>query len=220
MEFLPCSADITRISILSKKFFSFWSSFPAINFDFDFVRVFNKSRIRDTESVLQSVQYTLQHCGLNGNDSHSGLKKLKFRAPLHGGFERDGNASVVEMINFALQNQVEELDLQVLYKGGPLNYQEQFIRLSCFPEPVFSTKSIKTLRLNGFNLEAHHVTLSLPLLEDFTVWACSGITSIILCGEKLKRVDLVDCIGIEKIQVDGLTTSLDYLGYGERTTVT
>lgn len=197
MEFLPKhTADVTRISILSRKFFSYWCSFPVL--DFDTENILGESKVRDAESVLNSIHYTFRHRRLNISTC---LQRLTFFGSVNS-----SNARVIhEMINFAILKQVKMLDLCVPYDDEQPHSEDQLVKLSCFPEPVFSTKSITILSLRGFNLEARHLTLSSPLIEDFSLLECSGITSIILRGEKLRRVWFMDCYGLEKIEVDGPT---------------
>ncbi|KAF3448293.1 hypothetical protein FNV43_RR09006 [Rhamnella rubrinervis] len=216
MDFLPVDGwDATRISVLSKKFFSLWCSYPAIDFDFCYSPKL-KRRVWDTVYVLNSIQYRLQHRRLCKNN-HC-LQRLSFVARLGGGFESDSNARIVEMIHFALQNQVKELCVQVAKTTEQLDYDYEkykLVKLSCFPEPVFSAKSITSLSLVGFDLahsQTQHITLSSSLIERFTLSFCSGITGITLRGPKLSEVSFRNCHGLETIQVDG--PSLDALQYG------
>ncbi|KAF3448341.1 hypothetical protein FNV43_RR09054 [Rhamnella rubrinervis] len=82
-----------------------------------------------------------------------------------------------------------------------------------FNTETILNKSKASLWLEGFNLEAQHLTLSLPLIENFNLCNCSGITSITLRGEVLGSACFIDCYGLEKIQVDGQTRN-DDLTYG------
>lgn len=212
MGFLGSPSDVTRTSVLSKKFLSVWRSLPLLEFDSDIKASYHqvefearssKSKIRDTEFVCDSMHYA------NDNICLQSLTIFTAKA-----LARDSNCSsilttVVELINFALRKQVKELvvDPRLFPKhhGG---------RFSCFPQLVSSSsESITTLKLSGFNLEAQHVTLSMPLIEVFTLRKCSGIASITLRGEKLRRVNLLKCYGLEEIQVDDPTTSIDSLTY-------
>ncbi|KAF3448311.1 hypothetical protein FNV43_RR09024 [Rhamnella rubrinervis] len=218
MEFLPIETkDTTRISVVSKKFFSCWCSFPAMDFNFLPEDLTTLVINRSTESVLKCVQYCVNQRRLNSNTYP--LKRLTFCAPVHGGWEpeMDGDTIVVDLINFAIRNQVKELALLAVDYTIQSN---SWVKLSCLPEPVFSAKSITILRLHGFKLvEANsdhhqHVTFDFPLIEVFDLGNCCGITSIVLRGAKqLKEVELWYCSELDKVHIDGPTT-LELLNYG------
>ncbi|KAF3448296.1 hypothetical protein FNV43_RR09009 [Rhamnella rubrinervis] len=87
MKFLHKAEDATRISILSKKFFSIWCSFSALDFDFCYSQNLNKFKVWDTDYVLNSIHFRVQHRRLCKNNKNSCLQRLRFAAPLHGGFE-------------------------------------------------------------------------------------------------------------------------------------
>ncbi|KAF3455754.1 hypothetical protein FNV43_RR00396 [Rhamnella rubrinervis] len=172
---------------------------------------------RSTESVLKCVQYWVNQRRLNNNTYP--LKRLTFYAPVHGGWEpeMDGNTIVVDLINFAIHNQVKELSLLAMYDTIPSN---SWVKLSCLPEPVFSAQSITIVRLHGFKLvetssdHHQHVTFDFPSIEVFNLQNCYGITSIMLGGAKqLKEVELWFCFGLDKVHIDGSTT-LELLSYG------
>lgn len=213
MEFLGGFADLARLSVASKKFLSTWRSFPLQDFDFEFEGKYydfdfkgrpNKSKIRDSKFVCNSIRSALLlH---RPNDNFCLQSFTIFTSQALNAYSK--MTRVVEMVNFALQKHVKELELDFKYNQGK--------RLSWFPQLVSSSsfsKSITALKLSGLDLEAQHVALSMPLVEVFTLKKCSGITSIVLGGERLKRVEFYKCYGLEKIGVDGPRTSIDSLKY-------
>ncbi|KAH7514804.1 hypothetical protein FEM48_Zijuj11G0129500 [Ziziphus jujuba var. spinosa] len=105
MSFLPIK-EASRMSILSKSFNYSWRSFPLMNFDYLLEQ-------RHAESFLDSLIYSLQHRLLRITYP----QKLRFCG--FPGNELDSTSSNIHrMINFGIENNVGELELESI-KGIP-----------------------------------------------------------------------------------------------------
>ncbi|KAH7514858.1 hypothetical protein FEM48_Zijuj11G0135100 [Ziziphus jujuba var. spinosa] len=203
MSFLS-ALDAIRISVLSKKFFCIWISFPILVFNFElFARRLNKSSKEETNLFLNFVQQSLRIRKLNGVC----LEKLIFNASLRG-FKSD--CRVDEMLNYAELNKVR--DLSIVDPNFKL-WQHQ--KPYCFrvDHSIFSAKSITNMNLQGFDLKPQDINLNFPSVENFSLTNCCGFRSIELSGPKLKIVQFDSCNGLKKIHIDA-PKSLVSFSYG------
>ncbi|KAF3449493.1 hypothetical protein FNV43_RR10221 [Rhamnella rubrinervis] len=196
MSFLPPPTDTTRISVLSKYFNSIWRSFPILAFRRSLLYRLTFSEFAN--SVLKSI------ASYKTSAPSARLQKFSFESHYSCLLALDGRVDY--MLNFALQNKVQELKLDF-----DRNYTYY-----CFPEAIFSANQIISLDLRGLRLEPPHITLSCPSIENFSLEDCHGLTSIILRGASLKQVKLIRCPDLRKFHIEG-PTSVEHVTYRGRT---
>ncbi|RVW27156.1 hypothetical protein CK203_087800 [Vitis vinifera] len=95
-------------------------------------------------------------------------------------------------IDFALESNVQELDLDIHLQNGLKYYN--------LPHRVLAAKSIKVLKLEGCNLGVQDLILNCPLMEDFRLKDCDGLKSIMVSTAKLLSLELDCCKDLERIK--------------------
>ncbi|KAF3431721.1 hypothetical protein FNV43_RR26456 [Rhamnella rubrinervis] len=101
------------------------------------------------------------------------LQKFSFESHYSCLLALDGRVDY--MLNFALQNKVQELKLRSRYKGKKHIFDRNYKPLQYmyrFPEAIFSAGQIISLDLRGLRLEPPHITLSCPSIENFSLEDC------------------------------------------------
>ncbi|GMN39322.1 hypothetical protein TIFTF001_008552 [Ficus carica] len=184
--------DATRMSTLSKRFFSSWLSFPVIDLDFsvfngtpqDFYRFVRRSLRRDPQALVPE-SFTASNF------------------PLQTGDFKLSRETVKRIVQFCLDLPIKHLHL--LCGGG-----------CSFPTSLFSADHIKTLELESFNLEPRHLVLNCPSIEDFDVSHCTGLQSIEICSsvKLIHTIRLHKCNGLESVHVNLTGTTLGSFSCG------
>lgn len=175
--------DATRMSTLSKRFFSLWLSFPVIDLDFsvfngtpqDFYGFVRRSLRRDPQALVPE-RLTASYFPLFIAD----IKLTR------------------EIVQFCLDLPIKHLHL-LCGCGG-----------CSFPTSLFSADHIKTLELESFNLEPRHLVLNCPSIEDFDLSDCWGLQSIEISSsvKLIHTIRLHHCKGLESVHVNLTGTTL------------
>ncbi|KAI3698262.1 hypothetical protein L2E82_41660 [Cichorium intybus] len=214
MSFLT-TLDLTKISILSKRFFLLWSSFPVIDFDEStFGRSSQGIFASMTDEFLDHI-----HNSIRLRKIDTVISEFRVKANLKG---IPADHRLDSAISFALENGVKLLDLNL----GFSKYQ--------FPVS-FASRSINVLRLIGLNLDCQNIaylslnnvvnghdwveehTSTLGKLETFILNGCQDIDSIRVCNERVERVEIGNCPLLTSVEVIAPSLeSFEYKGIADR----
>nr|XP_048322681.1 uncharacterized protein LOC107406269 [Ziziphus jujuba var. spinosa] len=194
------SKDAIRTSILSKTFHSSWCTFLIPIIDFDQYSFFRKQSFSDTEtdSFLDFVANFLESSRPRVN-----LEKLRFKSDLrffHSFCDRwyDNyklDSRIMRMINFAIENNVRELELDF-----GITYERKYN----LPSSIFWSKSIKILTLKNIGFLSQNLILrSFPCMEIFNLIDCNCLETVTLdANAQLKAVKIESCSALKKIDIE------------------
>ncbi|XP_060673843.1 putative FBD-associated F-box protein At1g55030 [Ziziphus jujuba] len=197
MSLVPAK-DATHMSILSNTFHSSWRSFPIMDFDFQlFIRSCSLDDEIYGESFLDFVVNSLQYHELT-----TSLEKLRFCGS-PGGYKFD--SMFKRMINFALDNNVRELELHFHIAWRLCTY--------CLPPAIFSAKSIKTLTLIAIAL-SQDLILSCPCIKSFNLISCHGFKTVFLASNaKLKALRIEEFSDIKDFHFESPALCLESFSF-------
>ncbi|XP_024995324.1 putative F-box/LRR-repeat protein At5g02930 [Cynara cardunculus var. scolymus] len=173
MSFLT-TLDITKISILSKRFFFLWSSFPVIDFDQStFARTSQGTLAFVTDAFLNHI-----HNSTRLRRIDTVLSKFRVKANLNGiSVDRRFDSA----ISFALENGVKIMDLNL----GFAKYQL----------PVsFASESINVLSLNGLKFDLCDLILACPSLGTLSLTSCEFLRDVNFSSLTLTDIKLRWCV--------------------------
>ncbi|KAI3502182.1 hypothetical protein L1887_30214 [Cichorium endivia] len=239
MSFLT-TLDLTKISILSKRFFLLWSSFPVIHFDEStFGRSSQGIFASMTDEFLDHI-----HNSIRLRKIDTVISEFRVKANLKG---ITADHRLDSAISFALENGVKLLDLNLGFSKYQfpvsfasrsinvlrligLNLDAPKLRLFSFdsgtkdPKPcridVLQCQNIAYLSLNnvvnGYDWVEEH-TSTLGKLETFILNGCQDIDSIRVCNERVERVEIGNCPLLTSIEVIAPSLeSFEYKGTADR----
>ncbi|KAI3714071.1 hypothetical protein L1987_72661 [Smallanthus sonchifolius] len=177
MSFLTTS-DVTKLSILSKRFFSLWASFPVI--DLHQQQTFAPTH-QATNAFLDHVHNSVR---LRGKDIV--LSEFRLNANLQGIFadERFDFA-----ILFALANGVKCMELN-------LGFAEYLLPAQ------FASESIHVLRLQGLKLDLLNLIQVCPSLRTVSLTSCViNPQDIKVSSKTLTEIQLRSC-GVRSVKIN------------------
>lgn len=207
MSFLS-TVEVTQTSVLSKRFNSIWSTFPVIDFDeYSFLIGTPSIDLRDQSKIdefLNFVDNSLQH-------RRSNISLKRFRLWVAFCYVKS-DPRINRSIDFALESNVQELDLDIHLQNGLKYYN--------LPHRVLAAKSIKVLKLEGCNLGVQDLILNCPLMEDFRLKDCDGLKSIMVSTAKLLSLELDCCKDLERIKVNAQNLQSFFFMPSRRSSVT
>ncbi|KAJ9549281.1 LOW QUALITY PROTEIN: hypothetical protein OSB04_021824 [Centaurea solstitialis] len=184
MSFLT-TLDITKISILSKRFFFLWSSFPAIDFDQStFIAQPSKGSLASVANAfLDHIQNSIRIRRID-----TVLSKFRVKATLKGIYVDPRFDSAIE---FALENGVRTMDLD--------------LGLTKYRLPVsFASKSINVLSLNGFRFDLCDLITACPSLGVLNLTSCELLQDYVdFSSETLTEISL-RCCDVKFIKIKAL----------------
>ncbi|KAL4569870.1 hypothetical protein LXL04_025514 [Taraxacum kok-saghyz] len=170
MSFLR-TTDLTKLSILSKRFFILWSTSPVIDFD----RSAFSRGTNFTSTTNDFLNHIRNSIWLRRIDT--AVSKFRVNANLRN-ISTDHRLD--SAISFAINNGVKSMDLNL----GLAKYQ--------FPDS-FASRSINVLRLRGFSLNPCNVILSCPSLKTLSLSSCVIPQDIKFSSPTLEEIELHLC---------------------------
>uniref|UniRef100_A0A6N2M2C3 F-box domain-containing protein n=1 Tax=Salix viminalis TaxID=40686 RepID=A0A6N2M2C3_SALVM len=188
MSSLPYK-DAARMSILSKRFASAWTSSPTIIFD-------------ETLNMGSCLELTVFACYVGEFLSRRrrldvSLEKFSFCFCLNNSSDQQSNVGIENAISYAIENNVKELELDVVGKRFKL------MATYSLPIKVLSAHSIIVLSLKGFMLEPpQNLALDFPSIKELRLEKCKGMQKLSVSSQSLKIVVLEFCRGLEKVEID------------------
>ncbi|PON68675.1 F-box domain containing protein [Trema orientale] len=180
MSFLP-TTDAVRMSVLSKHWRRMWYSVPALNFcptDFCF-------RQKSDEEIYKIIDKCLEQ---REKGTCHATDSVFTRFKLDVNYGGTGDSLLKKWLNFAIENNTEELDLLPQPK---LNYY-------LLPEEVFSSRSLTLIKLDRVKLEGSY-SVNLPYLKTLS------LTSIEFRGNNNRVLEnlISGCPSLEKLMLNG-----------------
>lgn len=204
ISLLP-TKDSTQTSTLSRNFFSAWCSLPTIDIDYALMRKAIRRDATKTTKKIIFFDFVRNYLKLRKLDTC--LEKFRFRGKIsrHDQFETN------TMIHFALKSCVRDLDFE-LFDAEKFKYRSISSKLAWMRQSVFSAKSIKKLRLKGFETESPDLILDCPLLEEFNLSHCTQLKSITIKSSnyRLKSIQVHECSKLNNIYIEPLS-NLEFL---------
>ncbi|KAI3728744.1 hypothetical protein L6452_17386 [Arctium lappa] len=187
MSFLT-TLDITKLSILSKRFFFLWRSFPVIDFD--------ESTFAQGTSLASITNCFLDHI-------HNSVRLRRIDTVLSE-FRVKANLKRISVdrrfdsaISFALENGVKKMDLNL----GLAKYQL----------PVsFASKSINVLRLRGLKFDLCDLILACPSLGTLSLSSCEFLRDVNFSSQTLTKIKFSWCV-VKFIKIKAL--NLHYFSF-------
>nr|KAJ0218824.1 hypothetical protein LSAT_V11C300117760 [Lactuca sativa] len=178
MSFLP-TKDLKKISILSKRFFFLWTSYPVIDFDestFNFNRPSQGTSASRTDEFLNHIHNSIRL--RRSRTDYAAISEFRVNADLKG---ISVDHRLDSAISFALENGVKLIDLNL----GFTTYQ--------FPVS-FASRSINVLRLTGLKLDVCSLILSCPSLKTLSLTSCEILRDIEFYSQTLREIELHCCV--------------------------
>ncbi|PON46729.1 F-box domain containing protein [Trema orientale] len=193
MYSLP-TLEATRMSVLSKRFFSMWRSLPVIDFDLD--------QLRSHYSAKDLIDFVVR--SLERRRNYGVLQRLRVSS-VRGYDDNDDKSLLIKdmlesVINFAIRNKTEELDLDYSTTRKPFYLLPMPIK-----SLLFSSKCLKSLRLGNIYFGGHYnLILTCPLIEDLKLRRCIGLKSIEItsAAQLIRAVNFTDCASLESIRIE------------------
>ncbi|GJY23687.1 F-box domain, cyclin-like protein [Tanacetum coccineum] len=169
-------SEITRISTLSKRFFSIWSSYPVIVFDeTTFARTF-QGRLREDTIKYPFLDHIYNSVLRRRIDKV--LSEFRVKANLSGINTYDRFDSVIGIV---LVNGVRCMDLDL---GQSARYNFQI---------AFASKLINVLRFTGFILELSNIIQGCPSLGVVSIKSCVILQDIDFSSQTLTEIEFDNC---------------------------
>ncbi|XP_071704578.1 F-box/FBD/LRR-repeat protein At5g56420-like [Rutidosis leptorrhynchoides] len=201
---LLTNIDVTKLSILSKRFLFLWGSFPVIEFD-----VTNFSGSIPGRYSISMVNRFLDHIlnSLNLRRLSSSYILSEFRVNVYP-YNIKADDRFDEAISIVNENGVKMIDLNLGYSEYKL------------PD-TFSSKWCNVLRLQGFQLDLCKLIRTCPLLRTICLTDCIILKDIKVSSRTLNDVEIsrckVNCITINAPKLQSFTFNSGYrtfqLGY-------
>ncbi|KAH7862041.1 hypothetical protein Vadar_034024 [Vaccinium darrowii] len=212
MSFLP-PEDVIRTGSLSKTWHSVWSSNPNLDFDQNVFKLAlpTLSAEEKLDLFLSSVNRSLQRLEQRSMNIH----KLKFHGVVQDRYPFD------LCVERALERNVKELDLDYSDKGNQYYIDAHDDKLHRYyydmPRCLYSAKSVKCLKLMGFEVGIMDLLAGCPSVEELVLEQCKGPEEDAkFSSNKLVKfhVDLLICDGLNSIELDACNLqSFQYNGY-------
>lgn len=183
MSSLPYK-DAARMSILSKRFASAWTSFPIIFLD----ETLNMGSCLELTGK-QKLNSFLSYVGafLSRRRLDVSLEKFSFCFCLNNSSEQP-NGGIENAISYAIENNVKELELD--FVGKSFKCMAHY----SLPMKVLSAQSVMVLSLKGFMLEPpQNLVLDFPFIKELRLEKCKGMQKLSVSSQTLKIVVLESC---------------------------
>ncbi|KAI3714072.1 hypothetical protein L1987_72662 [Smallanthus sonchifolius] len=180
MSFLTTS-DVTKLSILSKRLFFLWGSFPVIEFNQTrFSRRYQGTPASNTNVFLDHVLNSVLLRRIN-----TVLTEFRVNANLKG-------MSVDHRFDLAI--------LTVLTNG--VRHMELNLGFAKYVLPTeFASKSITVLRLKGLQLDLCNLIQVCPLLRTLCLTSCVILQDIKFSSKTLTEIELHSC-GVNFVKIN------------------
>ena len=176
--------EATIFSASSKWLSSIWSSFPVIDFNW-------RSSNHDKNLMFfQSVHNSLER----RRTVKSNFERLSFHVITN---DHLNLPEVLEnMLSFAIDKKIRELKLVWI--------RSDFIPDKSLSKEIFSVETIKKICFSGLKFDSKDLILSCPLIEEFTIFHCTGFKSIEVatCARFIKNLRITECSGLERIHME------------------
>lgn len=183
LSLLP-TKDATRTSILSKKFYSIWSSQPILDFDAKSWK-FKRSEGTNKKRFLRYIRTVLQRRAQS--QIPIGLEKLRLH--YHGEMsDKDSQDIVDEAIDYAVNNNVKQLDL---------SFNDNAYTM--LPH-VYSLNSLKVMKLKGLKM-TNAIVINSPMMEELNLSSCKMKKYLTITSNNLINVEIKKCKGVKKLEI-------------------
>lgn len=169
-------SEITRISTLSKRFFTIWSSYPVIVFDeITFARTL-RGRLRE-DTIKDRFLDHIYNSVLRRRIDRV-LSEFRVKANLSGTFTDNRLDSVIAIV---LVNGVRCMDLDF---GRSVRY---------YLPITFASNLINVLKFTGFTLELNNIIQGCPSLGVVSIKSCLILQNIDFSSQTLTEIEFDEC---------------------------
>ncbi|XP_054793127.1 uncharacterized protein LOC129298729 [Prosopis cineraria] len=188
MHFLPYK-EAAKFSVLSIAFYSSWLSFPTLKFTYKATL----SKGVSYHTFFHSVQKTLK---LRGPHIKGSLHKLSLSYMEIVRPNSQHHRKVFDvLLNFALQNNVKEINFDISNDIGNLSYYDSLL-------PLFSSQFLTVLKLSGIkNILFCDASITCPELKELVIHHCDAFQTINVSSSSLKKVEVICCKGLKAVQL-------------------
>ncbi|XP_057797202.1 putative F-box/LRR-repeat protein At3g18150 [Salvia miltiorrhiza] len=220
LNFLRCTKDVARTTVLSKNWKRVFDSYQSFHFDQRWFRMRKEVGFFDLETAGKKRYEEWDNFkGYVGNSLATRLDRLqcvdKFRLFAYG----VDIQCIAGWIRAAIAKNVKELDVHVetcRNDALPINLTQSssitFLKLT--GHAMYSLASMKMCNLRGISIkEARYFDVNLmkkledncPLLEDLRIVGCPQLSHLQISSlVKLKRVEVHDCEWAKRIEIAAL----------------
>ncbi|KAM0059082.1 putative F-box domain, leucine-rich repeat domain superfamily, F-box-like domain superfamily [Helianthus debilis subsp. tardiflorus] len=181
MSFLT-TTDVTRLSILSKKFFSLWGSYPVIEFDQKrFARTYHGTLASMTKDFIQHVLNSIRQREINAVLSE---------------FRVNANFELI-----SVDSRFDTAILMVLKNG--VTCMELNLGFADYVLPnMFASNTLHVLRLKGLHLDLCGLIKVCPSLTTVLLKSCVILKDAEFSSKTLREIELHSC-DVKCIKIDG-----------------
>ncbi|KAK4268427.1 hypothetical protein QN277_025086 [Acacia crassicarpa] len=203
MHLLLCK-DATKLSALSKDFYSHWISFPVLDFNYDFFQPKDNS----DETFFTYIQRIIELRGPHIKDT---LQKLNFT--YHGEIKPTNphlyRTAFDALLDFVMESNCKEItfDLRItvpyrfILQGKSII--NQIVSYDKFV-PLFSSMFLTVLKLTGLRFSPIvDAFITCPMLQELLINSCEGFHTIVVSCPSIKKVEVKFCLGLGAFQVEG-----------------
>ncbi|KAI9108071.1 hypothetical protein K1719_020944 [Acacia pycnantha] len=188
MHLLPYK-DAAKFSVLSKSLNPYWLSFPTLNFNYNYD---NLPKDVSYDTFFNFVQKTLQ---LRGPYIKGCLQNLTISYNSMGSNPHHYPKVFDVLLNFAVQNNVEEINFDIKDKIIA-NVTYDLLR------PLFSSQFLTVLKLAGVKiLSPDNVFITCPKLTELQFQNCHDFETIHVSSSSLKQVEVIQCFSMRAFHI-------------------
>ncbi|GJS31374.1 F-box domain containing protein [Tanacetum coccineum] len=191
LSFLDSSADLVRLTVLSKRWFALTVSFPILDFDFSIFEIFV---LTNSQVILYGISLDPQY-----------VRDIFFEYVAYSLSRFCEQTVIIDTFKLIIElHEPREVDIVERYLGSILRKGVQ----SSLIVDVVKFKSLKVLDLYSINIDEEvikYLTTCCPLLEEFSVRCCYGLKFFYVYGHRyLQKVWIDYLYQVERIDIEAI----------------